>query len=142
MRIGIGLAQLATAIVMGIGSPASAHHSFAAHYFLDQSVELEGTVSEFAWRNPHCFLYVDVLNDDGERVSWVLELQNTILATNIGWTADTFKPGDEIAFAGNPARTGTMRLRATLINRPADGFSFDVNANRPGPGETIGTFGL
>lgn len=136
------LIQCVLALGLGIASTANAHHSFAANYFLDQSVEFEGTVSEFIWRNPHCFLYVDVLNEDGEQVTWALELQNTILATNAGWTADTFKSGDEITFSGNPARTGAMRLRATDIHRPADGFIYDVNAGRPGPGETIGTQGL
>ena len=134
--------QWAMALGLALGSTANAHHSFAAHYLLDQSIELEGTVKEFAWRNPHCFLFVELLNEDGERVTWTLELQNTILATNAGWTADTFTPGDQIAFSGNPARTGAMRLRTTSIHRPADGFSYDVNDRRPGPGETIGTLGL
>ena len=95
------------------------------------------------WRNPHCFLYVDVVTDDGEQVTWMLELLNTILATNAGWTAEKFKVGDELMLAGNPARTGAKRLRTTKIYRPADGFSYDITNRRlGGPEQTVGTRGL
>ena len=128
---------------LATGADADAHHSFSANYQLDQLVELEGRVSSFIWRNPHCFLYMDVMTDDGEQVTWMLELLNTILATNVGWTANTFSVGDVLEFSGNPARTGAKRLRTTRIYRLADGFSYDItNRGLGGPNQTIGTQGL
>ena len=137
------LIQFLPALLLGFMPCANAHHSFAANYHLDQLVELEGRVNNFVWRNPHCFLYVDVVTDDGEQVTWMLELLNTILATNAGWTAEKFKVGDELMLAGNPARTGAKRLRTTKIYRPADGFSYDTTNRRlGGPEQTVGTRGL
>ena len=40
-----------------------AHHSFAATYFVDQSVSIDGTLKEFLFRNPHSFVKVDVKDD-------------------------------------------------------------------------------
>ena len=137
------LIQFFLVFFLGLATGADAHHSFSANYQLDRLVELEGRVSNFVWRNPHCFLYMDVMTDDGEQVTWVLELLNTILATNVGWTASTFSVGDVLEFSGNPARTGAKRLRTTKIYRLADGFSYDItNRGLGGPSQTVGTRGL
>ena len=125
-----------------LGSAAHAHHSFPANYLLDEVVELEGTVTDFVWRNPHCFLYVAVPSDTGEPVIWMLELSNTVFATQAGWTEQTFSPGDELAVAGNPARTGAKRLRGTGIDRAADGFSYRARALTTTPGQSVGARGL
>jgi len=137
------LAQFFLVFFLGLSTGADAHHSFSANYQLDQLVEMEGRVSSFVWRNPHCFLYMEVMTDDGEQVTWMLELLNTILATNVGWTANTFSVGDVLEFSGNPARTGAKRLRTTRIYRLADGFSYDItNRGLGGPNQTVGTQGL
>ena len=137
------LIQFFLVFFLGLATGADAHHSFSANYQLDQLVEMEGRVSSFVWRNPHCFLYMEVMTDDGEQVTWMLELLNTILATNVGWTANTFSVGDVLEFSGNPARTGAKRLRTTKIYRLADGFSYDItNRGLGGPSQTVGTRGL
>ena len=137
------LIQFFLVFFLGLATRADAHHSFSANYQLDRLVELEGRVSSFVWRNPHCFLYMDVMTDDGEQVTWMLELLNTILATNVGWTASTFSVGDVLEFSGNPARTGAKRLRTTRIYRLADDFSYDTtNRGLGGPNQTVGTQGL
>ena len=43
-----------TAVVLLVGAGrALAHHSFNAEYDGTQKVQVEGSVTEFAWRNPH-----------------------------------------------------------------------------------------
>ena len=42
-----------------------AHHSFSATYDSSRKVEIEGVVKEFAWRNPHSFMRIDVTDEDG-----------------------------------------------------------------------------
>ena len=39
--------HVALAIVLACGSTALGHHSFAAHYFEEQSVTIQGTLVEF-----------------------------------------------------------------------------------------------
>ena len=36
--------------------PAYAHHSFAATYFEDKNITVEGTLVQFMFRNPHSFV--------------------------------------------------------------------------------------
>ena len=43
-----------------MAAPAFAHHGRGASYDNGKIEELKGTVTEWAWRNPHCALYVDV----------------------------------------------------------------------------------
>jgi hypothetical protein len=42
---------------------ASAHHSFAATYFVDKEVTVEGTLTQFLFRNPHSFVKVEAPDD-------------------------------------------------------------------------------
>ncbi len=39
---------------------AYAHHSFAATYFVDKEVTVEGTITQFLYRNPHSFVKVQL----------------------------------------------------------------------------------
>lgn len=48
-----------------IGTRAYGHHSFAATYFVDQEVTVEGTLTQFMYRNPHSFVKVEVPDPKG-----------------------------------------------------------------------------
>ena len=117
------LLYCAAIATIGGASIASAHHSFPAHYVADGNVVLEGTVSEFLWRNPHSFIHLEVTNDAGEPELWALEWHNTVIMTRMGFTPETISSGDEVVVSGNPARDGTRRIRMVTLERPADGFS-------------------
>ncbi len=51
------LALLAPAAIL-LGPPVHAHHSFAATYFVDQEITIDGTLTQFMFRNPHSFVKV------------------------------------------------------------------------------------
>jgi hypothetical protein len=48
--------------------PVLAHHSFAADYDASKPI-MRGTVTKFAWMNPHARFYLDVHLDDGGLVT-------------------------------------------------------------------------
>jgi hypothetical protein len=53
------------ALTVSLGSvPLLAHHSFATYYLEADTIEIEGDVVEFQYKNPHAWLYVDVKGDD------------------------------------------------------------------------------
>src|SRR5215472_6741055 len=79
----------------GASLPAQAHHSFPATYFVDQTVQIEGTVVQFLFRNPHSFVHVMAPDKDGVMQRWAVEwgAGGSLASDNI--SSDTLKPGDK-----------------------------------------------
>jgi Family of unknown function (DUF6152) len=95
---------LVTAILM-VSLPLLAHHGNAA-YDDTRTVTLKGTVTQWAWANPHCVLHIDVPGDSGQVVSWIVETENPTSMFNIGWTKDSMKPGDKVTVTALPVKNG------------------------------------
>lgn len=109
----------------GAGS-AYAHHSFAATYFVDQEVTIEGTLSQFLYRNPHSFVKVDVRDDKGQTQTWSVEWGGGAQLTQGGVTRETLKPGDHVIVSGNPGRNpDEHRIRLHKIVRTSDGWKWE-----------------
>ena len=85
---------------------ASAHHSTQISYHMDKIVELDGTVTEVRFRNPHSQLFFDVTDDDGNVVHWVAEMASPGNWRRQGWSEETFAPGTKIHIALHPSRSG------------------------------------
>ena len=83
-----------------IQSAAHAHHSFQAEYDADRPITLTGTVTLLEWTNPHARLYIDAPNDDGEIVSWDLELGPPNGLMRQGWRRDSLLPGTVVTVSG------------------------------------------
>lgn len=104
---------------------AQAHHSFAAHFLSDQTVEIQGTVKQFYWTNPHAFIFLNVENEAGDIEEWRIEMSNTIGLTRRGWDKQTFKKGDYLVITGNPARVASRRMiHIKTLKREADGLEY------------------
>jgi hypothetical protein len=109
---------LTGAMALGIASPALSHHSHAMFDHTKQ-VSLSGTVTEFVYRNPHVFLYIDVMNEKGEAVNYWVELSNLTNMITRGIGRSTFKPGDKI----------TVNLHPLLDGRPGGSYVTIVAAD-------------
>jgi hypothetical protein len=105
MRNRLGTISLAVIILLAVSVPLFAHHGNAA-YDATRSVIVKGTVTGYIWANPHVFVKLDGKDDSGNTVHWVVEGQNPVSMTQIGWTKDTFKPGDEVEMDAIPAKNG------------------------------------
>jgi len=91
------------ALSLALVPAAWAHHS-QSEYDLRGKVDVEGTVTKVEWRSPHAWIYVDVINDKGEKVNWSFELPSPVTLMRRGWTRDSLKPGDRIKVSGAPAK--------------------------------------
>ena len=91
--------------LVAVSVPLFAHHGGAA-YATDKSVIVKGTVTDYVWSNPHVFVKVDVKDDKGNIAHWIVEAQNPVSMLQIGWTKNTFKPGDEVEIDAMPAKNG------------------------------------
>ena len=103
-------------------APVVAHHG-AASFDTTMEVTLKGTVTEWQWFNPHCFLKFDVKGEDGTVKSWAVEAGNPTDMTKRGWSRGSFKPGDQVAVTLQPVKTGAPvgRIRTVTL---ADGREF------------------
>jgi|TARA_B100001250_G_scaffold320011_1_gene282880 hypothetical protein len=92
-----------------------AHHNPAAHYLVDERIEINGTVTEFIAANPHSRIYLDVINEEGVAERWMSEGDSIINLRRAGWTDDQFKFGDRIQILGRPSRFGRNLIEWIFI---------------------------
>jgi len=120
----LGVLIIAGSMLTGVR--AYAHHSFAATYFEDKKVTVEGDLVQFLYRNPHSFVHVEVKDPKtNEVVRWAVEWGAGGQLGRQGVTRETPKPGDHVVVVGNPGRNpDDHRLRMVNITRPSDGWKW------------------
>ncbi len=109
MKISRPLALLCASIA--IASTASAHHSFAM-FDLEKQMTVEGTVKEFQWTNPHCWLQVMVPDGKGGTKEWSFEMGAMGMLARTGWKSTTVKPNDKVTVLMNPLKSGAPERQA------------------------------
>ncbi len=93
---------LAGALALCLVAPvASAHHS-PAMFDLAQQIDITGTVRQFQWANPHC--YIQLVDADGTEWSFETGAPYNLMAQ--GWTRTSLRPGDEVRITYSPLRHG------------------------------------
>ena len=105
MRNNLRTISLVVVSLLPVSVPLFAHHGTAV-YDTSKMVTVKGTVTEYVWANPHVYVKVDAKDDSGNTMHWALEAQNPISETEVGWTKNTFKPGDEVEVKVKPAKNG------------------------------------
>lgn len=80
-----------------------AHHS-RANFDLDKVLEYEGTVTRYAWTNPHTAIYVKAKTADGKTIDVEFEGNSISTMMRRGWNKDSLKVGDRVVVKGNPDR--------------------------------------
>ena len=122
----ITFAFLAVVGFLSATQALAAHHG-AASFDTEKELTLKGTVTEWIWANPHCFLKFDAKDDTGTVRNWVVETQNPTDMSRRGWARLSFKVGDEVTVTLQPVKSGAPvgRIRSVVL------------AN----GETLGTGG-
>ncbi len=106
---------LASAFAFAYTLPAVAHHSFAATFDREQSVELTGTVTEIEWRNPHVWFYIDIENEQGVTENWGFEMGSPNGLIRLGWDRNSLQVGDVVTADGASARDGSRRSTVRTV---------------------------
>ena len=83
---------------------ARGHHAFSAEFDKDAPVTLEGEVTKIEWINPHAWIHLEVVDDKGEAVAWMVEggTPNTLLRA--GLNKNSIPIGSEIRVRGYQAK--------------------------------------
>ena len=88
------------------GASLFAHHGRGASYDNSKIMTVEGTITEWAFRNPHAALYVDVKEADGKVVNWGFESQNVSSLSRLNIFRNSFRTGQHVTVKFNPSRGG------------------------------------
>ena len=117
MRFGLaGAAVVALALA---GGAAQAHHSFAM-FDMTKEVTVSGTVKEFQWTSPHCWiqlLVTDPARPKAAPVEWGIEMDNPVGLSRHGWKRGSLKPGDTIVVVAQPLRDGSRGGQVVSVTK-------------------------
>jgi hypothetical protein len=114
--------------LLTVSVPLLAHHGNAAYD--GKSVTVKGAVTAWVWSNPHSFLKFDAKDDKGNVVHWIGEWNAPSTLINFGFTAKTFKPGDEVTVTmTGMAKNGAPVGRVTKAVLP-DGQEMSMGNER------------
>lgn len=96
--------------------PAAAHHG--ASEYEPKLTTFKGTVTDFQFMNPHSEVWFTVTGPDGKTEKWTGEAPSLTTMSRLGWTRTSFKPGDQVTFVGNIAKSGTKIIRLRKVVFP------------------------
>jgi len=130
--------RLAKLVVCGAAgwlaaSAAHAHHAFATEFDVDHPVALEGKVTKVELINPHSWIHIEVVGDDGQTVTWMIEGGSPNALVRRGITKQSIPIGSELIVRGYQARDGSNRAVGRDVTF-ADGRELFLDATST-PGE-------
>jgi hypothetical protein len=127
LRPWIGLVLCGIASLAG---PVAAHHSFAVYYIEGDTMEIDGEIVEFQYKNPHSWLHVVAQDAFGAQKIYSAEWTSTSQLERIGVTKNTLHAGDRVHLWVSPSRNPQEnRVRLKRIERSSDGFKWGQNRN-------------
>ena len=98
--------------------PLAAHHSFAAEYDASKPITVKGKVTQVEWINPHSWVHVDVVGEDGKVVNWSCETAPPNTLYRQGWRRNSIKEGDEVVIEGFLAKDASHTMTARTVQTP------------------------
>src|SRR5262245_8234254 len=127
MRSGIAGSQVALAAAAALAASAVyAHHSFAPHFDASKPVSISGTVTEFEARNPHGYLHISAVDENGKTREYVCESHGVTQLSRTGLTPASLKVGTKIHVTGSLSRHSAYMCFFDHVEF-ADGRIINVN---------------
>ena len=122
--IGVATALLATNSI--------AHHSFEPHFDNKKPVSISGKVTMFEARNPHSYLHIEAVDENGRSQEYICESHGVTQLTRNGITPAMLKPGTMLRIDGSKSRNDVHRCFFNNVYFP-DGRALNVNGPRGAP---------
>jgi hypothetical protein len=116
----------ALVIATSFATIAAAHHSFAPHFDSNKPVSISGKIIEFEARNPHSYLHIAAVDENGRTQKYVCESHGYTQLSRNGITPKMLKPGTEVRIDGSQSRNDVHRCFFNNVYFP-DGRVLNVN---------------
>jgi uncharacterized protein DUF6152 len=108
MRTRRAVAGLGVALLLA-AAPAMAHHAFSAEFDINKPFKLRGTLTKWEMINPHSWFHLDVKDESGAVVAWMIEGGSPNQLIKNGVTKNTLAIGTELVIEGYQAKDDTKK---------------------------------
>ena len=120
------------AIVLGaalvLAARVHGHHNFADIYLEADTIEIDGEVVEFDYRNPHSWIHVQARDAFGAEKIYSGEWASVSRLERDGITKTFFKAGDRLRIWASPNRNpNDNRIRIKRMERRSDKWKWGGN---------------
>ena len=128
--------------LFGVSGAVHAHHG-SAGYDMEKQLTMKGTVTDWLWVNPHCFMKYDTTDEKGNVVHWAVEVSNPADMAKRGWSLHSFKLGDVVTVTVRPAKNGAPvgQLLKVVLPNGQTLIGYAAGPNVPGGGGPSGAQG-
>ena len=117
MRLTIGILGGLGMLLLAL-SATQAHHAFSGEFDSTKPINLRGKVVRMEWINPHAWLHLAVVGEDGNEEVWMIEAGPPGALVRRGWRKDSVLPGIELVVQGYHAIDGTNKANGREVTFP------------------------
>ena len=128
-------ARAICAVVLTAASavPVFAHHSFTAVFDVQKKVTYGGKISSIEWVNPHIYVHVDVVGQDGKTSTWRFETLPPNWMRRAGLKREDILNGNDVGqpvtVEANPPRDAAQTVGFLLRLTYSDGHFIQLFNN-------------
>lgn len=101
-----------SALLICCSTFAVAHHSRFGVFDTARTIDIEGTLTDLKWSNPHVQFEAEVTDDQGVTQLWKIEATAVSMLRSRGLDRDFLHLGDQIRIAGHPTNNGEPEMLA------------------------------
>lgn len=124
-------ALLITSFVFGV-LPLAAHHAFGGEFDANRPVLLRGKIVKVELVNPHTWIHVEVVKEDGTKEVWMVEGGSPNSLLRRGVTKASLPEGTEIVVDGYQSRDHTLKRANGRNVTFTDGRKLFLGSSGPG----------
>jgi len=109
---------LGAALSLCIAPARIAAHHGSSNYDMSKSVSVKGTITQFAFINPHSSIHLESKDDKGNVEQWLIEADSPNNLARAGWNRESLKAGEMVTIVGNRLKDGSnvMRLQKVIFS--------------------------
>ena len=119
-------------VALVYAAPLVAHHAFGAEFDRDAPIRLAGKVVKLEWVNPHSWIHLDVVSDDGTSEVWMVEGGTPNVLQRRGLRRECLPIGTELIVDGYQAKDHSLTRANGRDVTFTDGTKFFLGSSGTG----------